>query len=125
MRIFRHMSVLALTFALIFMFFPVHSQVRPPKRSDLPGSLRESEKVLIYKVGRDELRRIHFSDKAPDEKMLHTLVGSYKTGQAVPVLPAGNYLLVKAEGNKLNETKLCRKNMMSATQNEAIQHIRP
>ncbi len=74
------------------------------QQGSLPASRRGSDTVFIYKVGRAELRRVHFSYNSPDESMLHTPVGGCKDRSSIPALPRGNYLLVDVRDNRLNYT---------------------
>lgn len=71
----------------------------------LANSQRFSSQVHIYKISKDDLRKIHLKDDNYDEDMLKTFVSQYNVGEGMPSLPRGNYVLVKVVNNQLNYTE--------------------
>lgn len=67
----------------------------------LSDSKRQSSELYIYKIGRDDLRKIHLKEKKPDEAMLQSFVRSYTRGTKQPELPRGNYVVVGSAGEQL------------------------
>jgi hypothetical protein len=69
----------------------------------LSRSLQHSFYTYVYRVSEKETAELskNFTEKA-DEAYLHTLVDSFKTGDPVPALKDGNYLLVYAAHNHLH-----------------------
>lgn len=74
-------------------------------QSKLSDSPRSSSEVHIYKIGKDDLRKIHIKEEGFDEDMLKTFVSKYRVGEAIPSLSRGNYVLVKVIDNQLNYTE--------------------
>lgn len=74
-------------------------------QSNLSDSPRSSSEVHIYKISKDDLRKIHLKEDGFDEDMLNTFVSKYNVGDDIPSLPKGNYVLVKVIDNQLNYTE--------------------
>lgn len=74
-------------------------------QSNLSDSPRSSSEVHIYKISKDDLRKIHLKEEGFDEDMLKTFVSKYNAGEDIPTLPKGNYVLVKVIDNQLNYTE--------------------
>ncbi len=55
----------------------------------------------LYKVGPNDLRPYFLHGRQPDEKMLHTLIGTFAQGEGYGDLPRGNYIVVKAVDGRL------------------------
>lgn len=74
-------------------------------QSNFSDSPRSSSEVHIYKISKDDLRKIHLKEDGFDEDMLNTFVSKYNVGDDIPSLPKGNYVLVKVIDNQLNYTE--------------------
>lgn len=75
-------------------------------QSKLADSQRRSSEIHIYKISKDNLRKVHLKDDSFDEEMLKTLVTKYKVGEQVPALSRGNYVEVGIIENQLNYSEL-------------------
>lgn len=86
------------TFLLLIFFTTILFAQRP-----LTKSRQSSYYTYLYKLTpADVLQFYKLGDKEPDAKILHTLVDSFKTDKYWEnKLPAGNYLRVHAQNNKL------------------------
>lgn len=71
----------------------------------LASSLQGSGVCLIYKLRPENLRDVYLKGHSVDESLLHTQVGQFLRGQEIPVLPRGNYMIVRTEGNQLSFTE--------------------
>lgn len=70
-------------------------------QSSLADSPQSSSEVHIYKISKDDLRKVHLKDDSFGEEMLKTFVTKYNEGEDIPTLSRGNYLLVKVIDNQL------------------------
>lgn len=77
-----------------------------PAQTRLSDSRQNSPETFIYKIEKEELRRIYLKEKEIDESMLHSFVASYGAEDSVPSLPKGNYLTVRATDNRLQYSDL-------------------
>lgn len=95
------LSLYKKTFLLIIILGFVTGNVFAQKQ--LTPSRQSSFYTYIYKIGPDDVLRFYkYPDKDPDEKILQHPVDSFKTDDTWKNnLPAGNYLKVYAEKNKL------------------------
>ncbi|HEY8917556.1 MAG TPA: hypothetical protein VIM87_14015, partial [Chitinophaga sp.] len=85
-----------ITSVLFLTCFCAHAQ------HNLSGSLRHSLYTYVYRIDNKEAARLSKDRLENDnEKYLHSLVDSFKTGDELPALSDGNYLLVNASGNRL------------------------
>ena len=87
-----------LFFASIMLFCALSSLAQ----GNLSGSIRYSHFTYVYRLEPREADDLHFRGlRKVQEKHLHTLADSFPAGSAVPHLRPGNYLFVRADGNKL------------------------
>lgn len=85
-----------ITSLLFLACFCAHAQ------HNLSGSLRHSLYTYVYRIDNKEAARLSKDQlEKENEKYLHSLVDSFKTGDELPALSDGNYLLVYASGNRL------------------------
>jgi hypothetical protein len=71
-------------------------------QQNLSRGLQHSALTKVYKINEVEARKLTSRKRYDvDEHYLHTFVDSFPTFEKVPSLPAGNYLLVFADHNKL------------------------
>jgi hypothetical protein len=90
------MRLLILLFALFLQSVIVQAQ------KNLSRALQHAPLTKIYKINDVEARKLTRRNLYDfRENYLHTLVDSFPTLEKVPSLPAGNYLLVFADRNKL------------------------
>nr|WP_320058296.1 alpha-2-macroglobulin family protein [uncultured Bacteroides sp.] len=88
-----HLTILTTT--LLFISVVAFGQTR------LSDSRRNSVERYIYRISKDDLRKMHLQNKKIEEDMLRSLVNKIPLNGNVPKLPRGNYVIVKAEGNQL------------------------
>jgi len=88
----------ALIPALLFLSTSAYAQ------RDLSGSPQHSQYVYVYRIDDREALKLYRTEmEGPVEPFLHTLVDSLSaTEKEEKYLPPGNYLLVRAEENKLH-----------------------
>lgn len=96
------MRILRLIISTIFLFAFVSSFAQ----SELANSKRESSQIHIYKIGKDDLRKVHLKEDGFDENMLKTFVTKYDVGKEMPSLSRGNYVRVSVVENQLSYTEL-------------------
>ncbi|WP_217605944.1 alpha-2-macroglobulin family protein [Chitinophaga sp. GbtcB8] len=85
-----------ITSVLFLACFCAHAQ------HNLSGSLRHSLYTYVYRIDNKEAAQLSKDRlEKENEKYLHSLVDSFKTGDELPALSDGNYLLVNASGNRL------------------------
>lgn len=71
-------------------------------QGNLSGSIQHSHYTYVYRLDPREADDLNFRGlKKIQERHLHTLADSFRTGTTVPFLRPGNYLFVNAEGNRL------------------------
>lgn len=83
---------------LLVISFTAFGQTR------LSDSKRNSSQRYIYSISKDDLRKIHLQNKPIEEDMLRSLVNRIPLDGNIPKLSRGNYIIIKAEGNKLTYT---------------------
>ena len=92
------MKNIALAFSLLTLTLlppPVYSQ---SKLSEPPG---RSDRKLVYKLTRDDLRAIYTQRKEVGEWLLHTYIETYTDESGRPALPPGNYMIVEADNSAM------------------------
>lgn len=90
------MRLLVLLFALSQQYVIVQAQ------KSLSKGPQHGPLTKIYKISDTEAKKLtHRNLYGFNEHYLHTLVDSFPTLEEVPSLPAGNYLLVFADRNRL------------------------
>lgn len=71
-------------------------------QNNFTQSGKVSPVTQIYKLDRDDLRRLYLDGKDIDESMLHSFVTSTCPGDPMPTLARGNYLTVRAERDNIH-----------------------
>lgn len=95
--VMKHVRHSLLLLLLISFLLPVQSQTL------LSDSRQNSEEIHVYKLNKDDLRKLYLKNKTPGEDMLHTYIGKYKREERgfLFSLPRGNYLTVGTNEHEL------------------------
>lgn len=88
--------------ANIFLFCCIVCFAQP----NLADSQRRSSEMHIYKISKDDLRKIHLRSGSFNEGMLKDYVTKYKIGDKMPILNRGNYVRVSVIDNQLNYAEI-------------------
>lgn len=91
------MKTLRLFIANVFLFCCAFSFAQ----SKLADSQRHSSEIHIYKISKEDLRKVHLKDDSFNEDMLKVFVMKYKVGDKIPTLSRGNYVRVSVVENRL------------------------
>ena len=75
-------------------------------QSSLPNSPRSSAERHIYKMKKEDLRKVYLKEEGFGEEMLKNFIAKYKNGEQAPILPRGNYVEVSVIENQLNYNEL-------------------
>ena len=70
-------------------------------QNKLSDSKTCGDEIFVYRLKIDDLHALYYDGREIGEEFLHTYITRYQDTEEVPRLPRGNYLLVRAEGNRL------------------------
>lgn len=95
MRLIMRKSGFLLAFILLWASYAAWGQTA------LPESRQSSAEVRVYRLTAEDMRGLYETETDNYEQFLRDFVCGYADTAATPELPRGNYLLVRAEGNRL------------------------
>lgn len=98
-RLMKTTRFIILSFLLLQSAFSI-------AQSNLIDSQRFSTERHIYKIDRDDLRKVHLKEEGFNEAMLDNFVAKYKKGEQIPDLNRGNYVIVSVIDNQLDYAEL-------------------